>query len=115
MSRTKSTAEVRPSYAELKQQIAALETQAEQLRKQEIAEVVARMQEAIKVYALTPDDLFPPAGAQKVKQVKSASGGKSAPKYRDPASGKTWTGNGKRPAWYIAAIEGGAAPESLAV
>jgi DNA-binding protein H-NS len=30
-----------------------------------------------------------------------------APKYRDPATGTTWTGRGKQPKWLAAAINGG--------
>lgn len=114
MARTKAPSQVRPSYAELREQIAALETQAEHIRIQEIGEVVARIQEAIKVYQLTPDDLFPAGRVAKEKRIKKDDAGKSAPKYRDPVSGKTWTGNGKRPRWFVEAVEGGASPESLA-
>jgi len=38
-----------------------------------------------------------------------------APKYRDPASGKTWTGRGKTPRWMVAAEGQGATRESFAI
>lgn len=43
-------------------------------------------------HGITTDELFPSSKAK-----KSASVG--APKYRDPASGATWTGRGKQPRW----------------
>jgi DNA-binding protein H-NS len=36
-----------------------------------------------------------PAG----KTRSSTAGNKVAPKYRDPATGNTWTGRGKAPKW----------------
>lgn len=114
MARVKTSPSGKPSYAELQKQIAMLQTQAEQARQQEVAEVIARIQEAIKVYELSPGDLFPSARSPRAKPSKAGDGVKAAAKYRDPASGKTWTGNGKRPGWFVAAIESGASPESLA-
>ncbi|MBJ2139853.1 H-NS histone family protein [Delftia acidovorans] len=43
-------------------------------------------------HGITTDELFPNSKAK-----KSASVG--APKYRDPATGVTWTGRGKPPNW----------------
>ncbi len=45
----------------------------------------------IAEYGLTAADVFPAQGK------KAASVG--APKYRDPATGVTWTGRGKPPNW----------------
>lgn len=40
----------------------------------------------------------------------------ASPKYRNPADpSETWSGRGRKPAWYVAALEQGATPESLAV
>jgi DNA-binding protein H-NS len=33
------------------------------------------------------------------KSAAKSSGGKVAAKYRDPATGQTWTGRGKAPKW----------------
>ena len=48
----------------------------------------------------------PASGA---KKSKSNADGRSqvAPKYRDSATGVTWTGRGKQPKWVVAAIAGG--------
>lgn len=37
-------------------------------------------------------------------------------KFRDPADpSKTWSGKGRRPQWYLAAIEAGASEDDLAI
>lgn len=110
-----------PTYAALQQQIADLQKQAEIQRVAEVAGVVGRIREAISVYGLTQDDLFGAAPSRKVKRSEATTAAVAAPKkpsvakYRDPASGKTWTGVGKRPGWFVAAIEGGADPTTLAI
>ncbi len=52
-----------------------------------------------------------------VKSMKrTKSKGVVAPKYRDPETGKTWSGRGRKPTWFIEAIEqGGKTLEDLAV
>lgn len=106
---------------DLQRQITELQARAEAARKQEFAEVIGRIREAIEAYGFTPEDLFPKADGRKTRAAKTrvskmeAATAKAPAKFRDPASGKTWTGNGKRPGWYVAAVEAGATPESLAV
>ena len=51
--------------------------------------------------------------AKKVATVVKKSA--SVIKFKDPVSGKTWTGKGTRPGWYLKAIEEGKTPEDLAV
>jgi DNA-binding protein H-NS len=52
-------------------------------------------------YTIT--ELFGPfaQGAAKAKP----KGSKAAPKYRDPATGATWTGKGRRPDWVNAHLD----------
>ena len=45
-----------------------------------------------KTFQLTPEDLF-----SSTKKGKAKS--KAPPKYRDPETGKTWTGRGPIPSW----------------
>jgi len=81
------------TYQQLTEQIKALQQQAEEARKRELRAAVEQVQELIQQYGLTQEDVFPPTRA------KSSSGSKVAPKYRDPATGATWTGRGKAPKW----------------
>lgn len=40
----------------------------------------------------------------------------SPPKYRNPDDeGQTWTGRGRKPAWFIAALEAGVSPEQMEI
>lgn len=71
--------------AELEAQIAAAQAE----RK---AEGIAQARALIGEYGLTAADVFPAQG----KKAKRSVG---APKYRDPATGATWTGRGKPPNW----------------
>lgn len=80
------------SYKDLLAQRAALEAQIEAARKQELSDVVAKVRGLVQEYGLTADDVFSSRRA-------STGRGPAAPKYRDPDSGKTWTGRGKPPDW----------------
>ena len=82
------------SYDELMRQIDALKTKADEARTREMSDALARVHAIINQYKLSPDEVFPPT-----KGVRAGSGEKVPAKYRDPASGKTWTGRGKPPLW----------------
>jgi DNA-binding protein H-NS len=85
------------SYSSIKAQIAQLEREAEDARKTEVADVVARIRKDIAAYGLTAADLGLKLGRGGKPGRKIAGAG--VPKYQDPKSGKTWTGRGKPPAW----------------
>lgn len=114
------------TLAQIQSQIDKLQREAEALRAKEISGVVARIKDAIGHYGLTPQELFGEAPAQKKRGKSAAStGGKTAgktavkkpagpPKYRDEA-GNTWTGHGKRPNWFKAALEAGKTAADLAI
>jgi DNA-binding protein H-NS len=81
---------------ELLRQQQALNAQIEEARRSEVASAVAKVRELVQQYALTTNDVFPGgSGGRRRSRVL----GKVAPKYRDPTSGKTWTGRGKAPKW----------------
>lgn len=84
------------TLAQLIEQRAALEAQIEAARKAEIADAVARVRALVAEYDLTADDVF---GGAKKRVSKASKGGKVAAKYRDPATGATWTGRGMAPKW----------------
>lgn len=81
------------TYQELQAQIAELTIQAEQARKQEIASAVAQIKSLMEEYGITIKDLSKPSKSSAAKRESVL------PKYRDPATGKTWTGRGKPPKW----------------
>ncbi len=82
------------SYKDLLAQREALEQQIAAARKTEVADAVQKIKGLIEAFGLTQDDVFP---ATKQKQKRET--GSVAPKYRDPATGQTWSGRGKPPNW----------------
>ena len=83
-----------PTYQEYQEQIAKLQVLAEQARKDELVEAKKRIHELMAASGLTVADL------QSVKkESKEKKQGSVQAKYRDPASGQTWTGRGRAPRW----------------
>lgn len=106
------------TLASIKKQIADLEKKANKLLKAESDKIIAKVKDLIERHGLTAEDLgfVSTSGAKSAKSKKAkgtrhgAKGRKgSAPKsiglpvYRDPKSGKTWTGRGKAPGWIAGA------------
>ena len=84
------------TLAELLKKREELDSEIDALRKQEKGEAKAKIRVMIETYGLTAQDVFPdlyPKGrGQREKILVKA-------KYRDPATGSTWTGRGKPPKW----------------
>lgn len=95
------------TYKQLTSEIEKLQKQAEQARKEEVAGVIARMQDAIKAYGLTPADLgFTTAKTPKISKAKKSSKQAAGTNYAD-GNGNVWGGRGPRPAWLRAALDAG--------
>ena len=84
------------SLKELLIQRDALEKAIADARKNEIAAAVAKVRELVAEYGLSAQDVFPSRPGRS-GAPKAAT--KVAAKYRDPATGQTWTGRGKAPKW----------------
>lgn len=83
------------TYKELLAQRAELEKQIEAARKDALSSAIAQVRAIVAEYELTEEDVFSKKAAR-----TTATGTKTvAPKYRDPATGATWTGRGKPPLW----------------
>jgi DNA-binding protein H-NS len=78
------------TYQDLLQQKATLDAQIAQAQAEAKAKAVAEARALIQEHGLTAADVFPQG---------KAKGSVGAPKYRDPATGATWTGRGKPPNW----------------
>ena len=85
------------SLKDLLQQREALEKAIAEARQSEISAAVTKVREIVAEYGLTAQDVFP-GRAGKTASAR-ATGSKVAAKYRDPATGQTWTGRGKAPKW----------------
>ena len=119
-----------PSYSEIIQQINDLQKQAERQRKEEYSSVLKTIKKQIAEFGITAEELGfssaagtkrgPKAGAKAAKgckpRAKRANAGiKVPPKYKDSATGNTWTGRGKMPKWVSAAVASGRSLESLLI
>ena len=82
------------SYKELLKQRENLEQQINEARRQELSGAISQARALVTEFGLTVQDVFPAGRAR-----SASSGTKVAPKYRDPATGQTWTGRGKAPKW----------------
>ena len=81
--------------------------------------MVARIQEAIEHYNLTPEELFGASGSRgrtsgRRNEAPAGRRKTGAAKYQGP-EGKTWTGVGKRPRWFVEALESGKSADDLLV
>ncbi|MBM5584969.1 H-NS family nucleoid-associated regulatory protein [Burkholderia pseudomallei] len=82
------------TYLELKAQAEALAQQAEEARLAELESIITTMREQIAEYGITAEQLF---GGRRAPSRSTRA--PSAPKYRDPKTGATWTGRGRAPQW----------------
>ena len=80
------------TYKELKIELEKLQGEAEQARLAEKAEILDKVRALIIEHELQPSDLG-------FKQARARSTGTVAPKYKDPATGATWSGRGRAPGW----------------
>lgn len=116
-----------PSLSELMRQKKALEAKIAAAKKSKLSGVIKQIKALVEEYELSPADIFSGVargGLQTVAAKRTAKGssgkrakgaaakgrarkpssrdrrvGKVAPKYRDPATGATWTGRGIAPKW----------------
>lgn len=91
------------SLQELLAKKEALEREIEQTKKQEHSEAVAKVRSLMSEYGLSVSDLSSKATAKS----GPGAGGKVAAKYRNTATGETWSGRGLQPKWLKAALAAG--------
>lgn len=90
------------TYQAVRAEIAKLEKQAEELRRQELKTIIAQVRQVVADYGLTAADLGLAGGRGRAAVRKApvrASRSVGVAKYRDPRTGQTWTGHGRPPAW----------------
>ena len=80
------------------------------LGKERASKVRAKVDALIKAEGFTFAELYGGRGGRRGKR------GKVAPKYRNPADASmTWSGRGKRPHWFTAALKSGKTEKSLLI
>jgi DNA-binding protein H-NS len=66
----------------------------EAAREKELASTIEHIKAQIAEYGITAEEL-----GFSSRRTASRKTGDLPPKYRDPKTGKTWTGRGRAPAW----------------
>ncbi|WP_144152830.1 H-NS histone family protein [Paraburkholderia sp. BCC1885] len=82
------------TYRQLLAKKAELELQIEETRRAEIREVIVDIKRRMREYNLSVADLDERSDRRKAKPLRRLA------KYRDPVSGATWSGRGRRPNWF---------------
>ncbi len=99
------------SLQEMIAQKEALERQIELTKKQDRNEAIAKVRSLMSEYGLSVSDL----SAKSSKKAKAGAGKKVAAKYRNKATGDSWSGRGLQPKWLKAALSAGRKIEEFAV
>lgn len=84
-----------PTYQEFQEQIAKLQSLAEEVRQADITAARKQVRDLMQKHNLSIADLT----AVPKKASSTAKSGSVKAKYRDPESGKLWTGRGRAPRW----------------
>jgi DNA-binding protein H-NS len=96
------------SLAELKDLKARVARAIDSFNDRRKREILAELEEMARARGYTLAEL----NSLKAARKRSAS----APKYANPANpAETWTGRGRKPGWYVAAIASGKSPDDLAI
>ncbi|MGF6758916.1 H-NS family nucleoid-associated regulatory protein [Paraburkholderia sp. GAS42] len=77
------------TYLELRAKLAILDEQIERARAAERSAAIERIRELMDEYNISPHEVV----------TRRRGRPPVPPRYRNPATGQTWTGWGKRPAW----------------
>jgi DNA-binding protein H-NS len=101
-----------PTVAELLAQKAAIEKQIIDAQREEKAGAIAQVRALMAQHGLTLADL----SARSATTARGPkAGGKVAAKYRNAATGDTWSGRGLQPKWLKAALAAGQKLSDFAV
>lgn len=84
-------------------------------------EALAAVEKVAREFGVDVSDLVGGAtatGGKRKRGPKKAGGApkKGKPRFANPDDkSQTWTGKGRRPAWYVAAIDAGKSPDEMAI
>ena len=90
-----------PTYKQLLAEKEALEAKLNEVRANEVAGVIEQIRQLMADYDLTVEDIAPKRRRGRPAGTSTAAARKTSvlpPKYRDPKTGKTWSGRGRAPA-----------------
>lgn len=82
------------TYRELLAEKERLDAELEAAWRTEVAAVIEAIRAQMEAYGLSVDDVAPRRGRSRSETAQPLP-----PKYRDPKTGKTWSGRGRAPGW----------------
>lgn len=101
---------------ELIAQKEALEREIEQTQKQDRSEAIEKVRSLMSDYGLSMADLSGRTTTRSgPREGNGGKGNKVAPKYRNDATGDTWSGRGLQPKWLKAALAAGKKIEEFTI
>lgn len=118
------------TYNELQNQISNLQIQAEAMRKTEVASVIKSIQEQMKTYNLSPEDIeskIPKARKARTRKqsqeqnvLQNANQSRNRKtnmdaKFKHPQTGATWSGRGRMPKWISEEVKQGKNKQEFAI
>ena len=102
------------SFDQLLQLQSDVEKQIRARQKQETHSLASLVQERAQQIGVSVDEVWASIGKKPAKS--SAGKGSVAPKFANPAQpSETWSGRGRRPLWFIDAVNSGHAPEQMQI
>ncbi len=87
------------TYKELLDRRDALNAQIESARAQEVGAAIDQIRALMSQYGLTAEDIVVKRRGRKPGQKTASPKSELPPLFRDPKTGKTWSGRGRAPAW----------------
>lgn len=95
------------SAKQLRELIRKAKGRMKNIDKEKVAKVKAKVNALLKAEGVT--------FAQVYGKKRGGKTGKVAPKYRNPGGSETWSGRGKRPRWFLAALKAGKSEKSMLI
>ena len=99
------------NHSQLNELISKAQVRQVELRKEKVVKLREKVHAMLKAEGYTFEDVF---GRTRGKSKRA--GVPVPPKYRNPADpAQTWSGRGKRPRWFTAALKAGKKEKDLAI
>jgi DNA-binding protein H-NS len=103
------------TLSDLLSQKAAIDKLIAETQRAERSEAIAQIRTLMAQYGLDLADIGSKGGAATRTPKAAGTGAKVAAKYRNPATGDSWSGRGLKPKWLAAAIASGRSLSDFAV
>lgn len=103
-----------PSLQDLLAQRAEIERKIAEAQREERAAAISKIRALMAEYGLTAADIAGKTTAAP-RAKGTTTGSKVAPKYRNAATGETWSGRGLQPKWLKSAIAEGRTLDDFAI